>query len=95
MSTLFRDEYGRAVDLPVNAICYELTSGGDLVRGKPHTWEALRSHAWQAVQRYPDLKHLTQAYVDEQVTAWLKYNEVKFDGAARDHAATVAIKAQS
>jgi hypothetical protein len=84
MKRSFKDEYGSAVDLPANAIAYELTNGGDLVRGKPHTWEPLKSHVWQAVQSYDDLRHLTQAKIDADVTYWLEWNEKKFDGVVSD-----------
>jgi hypothetical protein len=64
---------------PINAICYELTEGGELVRGKPHTWEALKSHVWHQVGLYEDLKNYTQGEVNRFVTTWLQVVEGKIN----------------
>lgn len=75
---LFYDDYGPACDLPVNAIAYDLTWGGDLVAGKPETWEALKEHVWLLIQGYHDLqrgqyKHKANVY--GRMDLWLQRNE--------------------
>lgn len=71
----FYDEYGPAITLPVNAIAYQLSDGGDLVRGKPHTFEALKSHVWEKYQSYGDLNPLTRLEVNRKMDRWLEANE--------------------
>jgi len=72
---LFRDK--NPADMPVNAICYDLTDGGDTVRGKPYLWDKLRTLAFLRAQLYRDLEHLTVSDVDRQVNRWLEHNERK------------------
>jgi hypothetical protein len=67
---LARDKY-RGADNLINAICYDITEGGNLVKDKPHTHEALKSHVWQATQTYSDLNHLKQTHVNYMVQVWL------------------------
>ena len=75
MGPSFRNEYGSAIDAPINAICYELTDGGDLVRGKSHTHVALESHVWSQVLKYYDLKHYSRKRVAQEVKRWLEVVE--------------------
>ncbi len=76
MRRLFRDEYGSAVSLPVNAIAYELTNGGDTVRGKPEEFPALLAHVWREVQSFDDL-YLSEMQVQKAMETWLCVNEAK------------------
>lgn len=78
----FCDEYGPAVDKPVNALCYDLTQGGDDVRGKPETWEALKESVWRRTQEYADLVHRQRRGpygTDKEVDRWLAVNERRDD----------------
>ena len=84
----FADEYGQAVDAPINALAYELSEGGDLVRGKPHTHTALKSHVWQTLQRYDIAARFDRREVDRRMDLWLKVNEERNED--KKHAMIVA-----
>lgn len=73
----FRDEYGTAVDLPVNAVAYELTDGGDRVRHRPDLWPDLQRDVVAEIRRFSDLDHLTDRAIQRHLERWLEVNEGK------------------
>ncbi len=77
MTRSFRDEYGPAVDLPVNAVAYELTEGGDTVRHRPDLWPDLRRDVVAEIRRFSDLDHLTERAIQQHLEKWLVVNEGK------------------
>lgn len=75
MTKSFRDEYGTAVDLPVNAVAYELTEGGDTVRHRPDLWPDLQRDVVAEIRRFSDLDHLTEQAIQHRLDKWLAVNE--------------------
>ena len=65
----YRDVYGRGVDAPLNAMCYEAT-GGD---GSGWDAEALAEIVYQEAQRYRDTVHLSRTAVRFEVDLWLEH----------------------
>jgi len=77
MTKSFRDEYGTAVDLPVNAVAYELTNGGDAVRHRPDLWPDLARDVIAEIRRFADLDHMTETTIKARLATWLDVNEEK------------------
>jgi hypothetical protein len=75
MTKSFRDEYGAAVDLPVNAVAYEMTDGGDTVRHRPDLWPDLQRDVVAEIRRFPDLGHMTDRDIQRHLERWLEVNE--------------------
>ncbi len=76
------DEYGRAVSLQANAVAYELTNGGDAVRGKPEMWPDLERLVNEELERFRD--RISPGEVRYQLKTWLHWNEKKFEGAMKE-----------
>jgi hypothetical protein len=76
----YKNEYGEGIDMPINAFCYELTNGGDLVRGQRHKWRALILKVQAQAKRYRDTNHLAKDEIERKVRAWLDNNERKYVG---------------
>jgi hypothetical protein len=77
MKQSFYDQYGRAIDKPINAIAYELSNGGDKVRGKRHLWSQLAFDVTQECNKYHDLRHYTAQHIVRELKYWLEVNETK------------------
>ena len=74
----FRDEYGAAVNIPANAVAYEITNCGDDVRGKPETWSQLEQSVIKILADYHDITWQGKPeYVKQQLKVWLAVNEGK------------------
>lgn len=76
----FYDEYGRAIDIPVNAVAYELTNGGDTVRNKRHLWPMLAFEVTMELNKYREFKDLAAQEIVYRLKTWLEVNEKKGSG---------------
>jgi hypothetical protein len=77
MKPSFYDEYGNAIDVPVFAVAYELTNGGDSVRGKRHLWSQLAFDVTNELNKYREFNDLTSQQIVFRLKQWLEVNEKK------------------
>ncbi len=70
-------EYGQAIDMPVNAVAYELTNGGDTVRNKHHLWPQLAYDVTVELNKYREFNNLTAREITYRLKTWLEVNEKK------------------
>jgi hypothetical protein len=77
MKPSFYDDYGRAIDIPVNAVAYELTNGGDTVRNKRQLWPQLAYDVTMELNKYREFNNLTAQEITYRLKTWLEVNEKK------------------
>lgn len=77
MKPSFYDEYGSAIDKPINAIAYELTSGGDKIRNKPELWSQLAFDVVTEMNKYREFNSLTVQQITGALKQWIDVNEKK------------------
>jgi len=73
------DEFGRTVSNYISAMCYELTDGGDKVRGNPDSWYALKQQVKVECAKYEETQYYSEDMIFRYVDHWLKINENKDD----------------
>lgn len=77
MKPSFFAEYGAAIGSPINAIAYELTDGGDTVRGQPSLWPMLEHDVIMETRKYRETENYTVGQIVYQLKTWLDVNEKK------------------
>jgi hypothetical protein len=72
----YRDQFPN-VDNVVDALLYDLTDGGDTVRGKSWLTPALKSHMRHLCKLYHETHFLSPETINKQIDLWLSVNEKK------------------